>query len=164
MSRSRSTSRARRRRSTRRRRVTARSRAHGRRSMRRTTRGSKPPCRGSPGARVVDGARGGGPSGEQATTPSDLEEEGEHREQGTQSTSTEGDHREEQGEQEGRRALIAGRAPPRRRVTGEAGRAPCRVRCFAPWHPPKYRTGPVTWKIQAHLEGTAARQNLALAR
>jgi hypothetical protein len=35
--------------------------------------------------------------GEQATIPPDLEEEGEHREQGTQLTPTEGDHREEQG-------------------------------------------------------------------
>jgi hypothetical protein len=41
--------------------------------------------------------------GEQVTTPSDLEEVGQHREQGTVawSTPTDGDHREEQGSREG---------------------------------------------------------------
>jgi hypothetical protein len=39
--------------------------------------------------------------GEQATTPQDLDEEGKHQKQGTQSTLTEGDHPEEQESRKG---------------------------------------------------------------
>jgi hypothetical protein len=48
---------------------------------------------------------------EQAITPPDLEEEGEHREQGTQLMPTEGDHQEELGEQGRHRSLVIGCDP-----------------------------------------------------